>query len=280
MQSLLTTFGIAASRWGILVNVAPLKRAVCLTALVGAFGLAHLTFGEDNEPARKPDGAAAPAATPASAPAASKTAQAAPARREQNRPPAADDHVRHHGALGVLLGASGEGVSVVGVMPDSPAERAGLRPGDEIRYVEDQRIRTTQELTDEIGKYEPGTEVDLLIRRNGQRQVVRAALATPESAFAGRDRAPRRDAGHPPVPPRHGEPQAGRGGPPPGPPPRERQRQQTEMRIRDLQMRISHLQREIDDLRYSHRVNNSVDSRSWWDRQHHGEADDDPMLFQ
>ena len=39
-----------------------------------------------------------------------------------------DDHVRHHASLGILMGSSDRGVSIVGIIPGSAAEQAGLRP--------------------------------------------------------------------------------------------------------------------------------------------------------
>ena len=106
--------------------------------------------------------------------------------REQNPRSDSDDHVRHHAALGVLLGNSQNGVSVVGIIPGSPAALAGLRLGDVIRHVGDQRISTTQGLTEEIRQYQPGSPIDLTIRRNGERRIVRATLASQESTSPNR----------------------------------------------------------------------------------------------
>ncbi len=106
--------------------------------------------------------------------------------REKKPQSDSDDHVRHHAALGVLTGNSENGVSVVGLIPGSPAERAGLRVGDEIRFVGDQRIRTTQGLTEEIRDSKPDASIDLTIRRNGQRRVVSVTLGSQDSTFGNR----------------------------------------------------------------------------------------------
>ena len=111
--------------------------------------------------------------------------------REKNSQSDSDDHVHHHAALGVLIGNSQDGVSVVGIIPGSPAELAGLRVGDVIRGVGDQRIRTTQGLTEEIREYTPGSAIDLSIRRDGERRIVTATLASQESTFGNRHQANR-----------------------------------------------------------------------------------------
>src|SRR5258708_7657969 len=89
---------------------------------------------------------------------------------EQVNPSGNDNGSRDYAALGVLLSASDDAVRVVEVIPDSPAERAGLKGGDEIRSVDDDRVRTPGEVTKVIGAIGSGTPVDLIIRRDGRRQ--------------------------------------------------------------------------------------------------------------
>ena len=77
-------------------------------------------------------------------------------------------------------------VRVVAVMPGSPAARAGLQVGDEIRSVDDQRIRTTEGLTDEICEKQPGAKVELSIRRNGEPSTLHARLASAQELSGNR----------------------------------------------------------------------------------------------
>ncbi len=95
---------------------------------------------------------------------------------------------QHHAALGVSLREADGHVTVIAVLPGSPAARAGLQAGDVIRYVGDQRIATAQGLAEEIGEYRPGSQVELSIRRNGEKQTVSARLGSRQSAM--RDRNP------------------------------------------------------------------------------------------
>ncbi len=104
-------------------------------------------------------------------------------REQSRRADDDDDNVQHHAALGVSLNESDGHVRVIAVAPGGPAAKAGLRVGDEIRYVGDERIRTAQGLAEEIADYHPGEKVDLSIRRNGERQTVQAQLASRETAF-------------------------------------------------------------------------------------------------
>jgi regulator of sigma E protease len=60
---------------------------------------------------------------------------------------------------------------VQSLFPGDPAERAGLKPGDEIVAVEGQRIVFSRQLSDAL-KGDAGKPVDLLVRRNGQEQHV------------------------------------------------------------------------------------------------------------
>jgi S1-C subfamily serine protease len=60
------------------------------------------------------------------------------------------------------------GARIVEVMPDSPAERAGLQVGDTILAVDRQRVGLVNDLADLIAAYEPGDRVTLVIQSPGQ----------------------------------------------------------------------------------------------------------------
>jgi regulator of sigma E protease len=67
---------------------------------------------------------------------------------------------------------------VVDVLEDSPAEEAGLRPGDELRAVEDVRSSDYDELRDAIAA-RPGESTRLVVARDGAEQEL---VVTPEPA--------------------------------------------------------------------------------------------------
>jgi membrane-associated protease RseP (regulator of RpoE activity) len=60
------------------------------------------------------------------------------------------------------------GAVIVEVMPDTPAEAAGLEAGDVILAVDDEALESGEELADVIAGYEPGDRVALEIRRPGE----------------------------------------------------------------------------------------------------------------
>jgi S1-C subfamily serine protease len=66
----------------------------------------------------------------------------------------------------VRVGASG--AAIVEVMPDSPAEDAGLQEGDVIVAVDGQKLDVENNLADLIAQYEPGDTVTLEIERPGE----------------------------------------------------------------------------------------------------------------
>jgi hypothetical protein len=196
------------------------------------------------------------------------------------------DEVRHHATLGMLISKSEDGVHIVGVMPGSPADHAGLRVGDEIRYVGDERIRTTQGLTEEVRKYKPGSQVDLSIRRNGERQIVKAKLSSGDLTVGDGDRSSQTPNGQNGRSANRGDGQANRSRGSYSYAPNSRQSadsQQASQQIRALQQQISRLQQEIDNLQ---RNQNSRLSRQQeiqnpnWGWNGHGTMDDDPALFQ
>jgi TPR repeat protein/uncharacterized caspase-like protein len=77
----------------------------------------------------------------------------------------------------------GTGLRVVGVVPDSPAERAGVRVGDVLLRVNGQPLRAVLgELTGHIGALEPGTGVTVDLLRDGQAQQLRVVLEAPPPA--------------------------------------------------------------------------------------------------
>ena len=68
------------------------------------------------------------------------------------------------------------GARVVGVVPDSPAAKAGLEKGDVIVGIDGKSIHGPVKLTETIRKSEPGDKVALEVLRDGKRRSLSAEL--------------------------------------------------------------------------------------------------------
>ena len=77
-------------------------------------------------------------------------------------------------ALGTVpdFAHSGEGVRLSGVSPGSPAEKAGLREGDVLVSLNDQRINTLKEFAEFLRKLEPGDSVRIRFLRGGELRTI------------------------------------------------------------------------------------------------------------
>jgi S1-C subfamily serine protease len=69
-----------------------------------------------------------------------------------------------------------EGVLVMDVVEDSPAEEAGIKAGDVILEVAGKEVKSSDKLVKYIRDHEPGEEVELLIKRKRRTQKVEAEL--------------------------------------------------------------------------------------------------------
>jgi len=82
-----------------------------------------------------------------------------------------------------------EGALVVGVIEETPAERAGLRTGDVIVAVEDVPIDRNHPLSEVLAEYEPGDRVTIEFWRGGRQRAVQVTLGAnpddPELAYLG-----------------------------------------------------------------------------------------------
>jgi S1-C subfamily serine protease len=74
------------------------------------------------------------------------------------------------------------GVLVLGVVPGSPASRAGLRREDVITTINDQSIAGESDLGEIISRHRPGDRVTLTVLRGGQRTSVELVLGEKPSA--------------------------------------------------------------------------------------------------
>jgi len=92
------------------------------------------------------------------------------------------------GALLASLGATQDsGVLVNRVERGSPADRAGLEPGDVLTAVGGRAVRTPGELVATVGEIPPGSGVDLKAIRDGRERSMRAVLAERQDDGVRRD---------------------------------------------------------------------------------------------
>ncbi|MDP3071729.1 MAG: Do family serine endopeptidase [Opitutaceae bacterium] len=76
------------------------------------------------------------------------------------------------------------------VTEDSPADKAGLKPGDVITKVNATEIRDPRHLTLTVSKHAPGTEVTIEYLREGKTKTASVTLARRDDAAVARDDAP------------------------------------------------------------------------------------------
>ena len=77
--------------------------------------------------------------------------------------------------LGVQLGEADNGAQVAGVTEGSPADRAGLQPGDVVTEVEGEPA-TADDVRRAVAEREPGDELELTVRRDGGTETITATL--------------------------------------------------------------------------------------------------------
>ncbi|MEP7272929.1 MAG: PDZ domain-containing protein [Acidobacteriota bacterium] len=68
------------------------------------------------------------------------------------------------------------GVRVTGVLPDSPAEKAGIQTQDVLVAINDRSIASVEQLSTALRKLSPHSDVSLRLRRGGEYKVLHAKL--------------------------------------------------------------------------------------------------------
>ena len=91
-------------------------------------------------------------------------------------------------AIAEGLGFDGQaGALVASVVPGSPAERAGLRPGDVIVGFADEAVTSPKALTRHAATVKPGTETEIEVWRDGVRETLEVAMGrSPSDPVAAR----------------------------------------------------------------------------------------------
>jgi hypothetical protein len=75
-------------------------------------------------------------------------------------------------------GSVGDGVPLVGTVPGSPAEKAGLKGGDVLLQLGDSKIATMQDFENALRKHKPGDKVKLIFRRGNETMESEATLTS------------------------------------------------------------------------------------------------------
>ncbi len=86
--------------------------------------------------------------------------------------------------MNVVSEGIGDGVTVVRVFPDTPAEQMGIQEGDRITQVNGQQVQSTQEFISQIRNMNPGDQVQLEVDRNQEEIIVSGQLESREEALA------------------------------------------------------------------------------------------------
>jgi serine protease Do len=89
---------------------------------------------------------------------------------------------------GVLGAQGGTGVLIAAVEPNSPAARAGLRPGDIVTRVGGRTVEGARDVASAVAQAKPGTELALTALRNGQPTEQRVTLGEHPAMRAVADR--------------------------------------------------------------------------------------------
>lgn len=85
----------------------------------------------------------------------------------------------HRGWLGVVLAPAvegSEGATIREVATDSPAEKAGLKRGDQIVQLNGNPVQSLEQFVSDVSDFEPGKEIKLVVSRDGSDQEITAEL--------------------------------------------------------------------------------------------------------
>jgi hypothetical protein len=83
-----------------------------------------------------------------------------------------------------IVSEGGQGVTVVRVFQETPAEQMGIREGDRIIEVNGQQVQSTQEFISQIRNMNPGDEVQLGVDRGREQIIVSGRLESRQEALA------------------------------------------------------------------------------------------------
>jgi serine protease Do len=73
-------------------------------------------------------------------------------------------------------GPDGKGAAVKDVLPDSPADKAGLKKGDIITAIDGTAVADAAALANAVGGHKPGDEITFKVMRDGKEQSVKVKV--------------------------------------------------------------------------------------------------------
>ena len=86
--------------------------------------------------------------------------------------------------LGINVTSTSQGgVMVVDVFPGSPAEAAGMEPGDLITQIDGRQILTPRDVREAIAGKHPGDQVQLQFQGSGTSYTAKVPLASPPAGY-------------------------------------------------------------------------------------------------
>lgn len=91
--------------------------------------------------------------------------------------------------LGVTLDQNQRGgVRVSNIYPNSPAQQAGLRAGDEIVAIDDDDVQSNQDVMQLLSQKDPDDEVAIEVERNGRQRTLHATLISQQEFSSSSNR--------------------------------------------------------------------------------------------
>jgi serine protease Do len=86
--------------------------------------------------------------------------------------------------LGVITEKNDDGAKITSVTNNSAADKAGLKEGDVITHVDEDRIDDHEDLTKAIRKHKPGDKINVTVERDGRERQLVATLGMTGGATA------------------------------------------------------------------------------------------------
>lgn len=77
-----------------------------------------------------------------------------------------------------LLESNGQALLVTGVTPDSPAARAGVRPGDLITHIDNELVVDARQTKNRIAFLRPGDTIEVTVQRDNQSLDLKGIVGT------------------------------------------------------------------------------------------------------
>ena len=81
------------------------------------------------------------------------------------------------GFLGVGLEEAEGGAKIVGVVPGSPAQKAGLKINDLVTNIAGKKVLDAESMINAVGRHKPGAEIEIRLKRGKEVMTVKAKLA-------------------------------------------------------------------------------------------------------